>query len=123
MRRTAFALVGAALVAAVATLAGQSSKAIDPRNMDTSVKPCDDFYQYADGSWIKANPVPADKSRWGAFEELADRNRDTLKAILQEVSAKRTWPAGSIESSSRRSAWSFLSNPASSPATSAAFTP
>ncbi len=97
MRRTAFALVGAALVAAVATLAGQSSKAIDPRNMDTSVKPCDDFYQYADGSWIKANPVPADKSRWGSFEELADRNRDTLKAILQEVSAKRTWPAGSIE--------------------------
>ena len=72
-------------------------KAIDIRNIDTSVKPCDDFYRYADGNWIKANPVPADKSRWGSFEELADRNRDTLKAILDEVSAKRTWPAGSIE--------------------------
>jgi putative endopeptidase len=91
------ALVVAALSVTVANLTGQSPKAIDPRNMDTSVKPCDDFYQYADGAWIKANPVPADKSRWGSFEELADRNRDTLKAILDEVSAKKNWPAGSIE--------------------------
>jgi putative endopeptidase len=97
MRRMFFAVVVAALCATVTTLAGQSPKAIDPRNMDTSVKPCDDFYQYADGAWITANPVPADKSRWGSFEALADRNRDTLKAILDEVSAKRTWPAGSIE--------------------------
>jgi putative endopeptidase len=97
MRRTYPALLVAALCATVVGLAGQASKAIDPRNMDTSVKPCDDFYQYADGHWITANPVPADKSRWGSFEELADRNRDTLKAILDEVSAKKTWPAGSIE--------------------------
>jgi putative endopeptidase len=97
MRRTFTALLFAALCATAAGLAGQSPKAIDIRNIDTSVKPCDDFYQYADGNWIKANPVPADKSRWGSFEELADRNRDTLKAILDEVSAKRTWPAGGIE--------------------------
>jgi putative endopeptidase len=91
------AVVVATLFVTVTNLSGQSPKAIDPRNMDTSVKPCDDFYHYADGSWIKANPVPADKSRWGSFEELADRNRDTLKAILDEVSAKKTWPAGSLE--------------------------
>ncbi len=97
MRRMIVAVVVAALCATVTNLAGQSPKAIDPRNMDTSVKPCDDFYQYADGSWIKANPVPPDKSRWGSFEELADRNRDTLKSILDEVSAKKDWPAGSIE--------------------------
>src|SRR5512144_811799 len=97
MRRTLLALVAAAICATAAGLVGQSQKAIDPKNMDASVKPCDDFYQYADGGWIKANPVPADKSRWGGFEELADRNRDTLKAILDEVSAKQTWPAGSIE--------------------------
>ena len=93
MRRTFIALLVAGFCATAAGLAGQSPKAIDLRNMDTSVKPCDDFYQYGDGNWIKANPVPADKSRWGSFEELADRNRDTLKAILDEVSAKKDWPA------------------------------
>ena len=97
MRRTSTALIVAAMCATAAGLAGQSRKAIDPGNMETSVRPCDDFYQYADGHWIKANPVPADKSRWGSFEELADRNRDTLKTILGEVSAKKDWPAGSIE--------------------------
>ncbi len=97
MRRTFIALVVAAVCASAAGLTGQAPKPIDPRNMDLAVKPCDDFYQYADGSWIKANPVPADKSRWGSFEELADRNRDTLKAILDQVSAKKDWPAGSIE--------------------------
>jgi putative endopeptidase len=97
MRRTLLAFIFAAVGAAAVGLAGQSPRAIDPRNMDTSVKPCDDFYEYADGGWIKANPVPADKSRWGSFEELADRNRDTLKSILDEVSAGKNWPAGSIE--------------------------
>ncbi len=94
MRRTTILL---SLVFAVSGLVAQSPKAIDPANMDTSAKPCEDFYQYANGSWIKANPVPADKSRWGSFEQLADQNRDILKTILYEVSAKRDWPKGSIE--------------------------
>jgi putative endopeptidase len=75
----------------------QSRKAIDPANMDTAAKPCENFYQYADGGWLKANPVPADKSRWGAFEQLADHNRDVLKSILDEISARKDWPKGSGE--------------------------
>src|SRR5208283_3007293 len=42
--------------------------------MDKSVAPGVDFYRYADGNWVKNNPVPADKSRWGAFIELQERN-------------------------------------------------
>ena len=78
-------------------LAAQSPRAIDPANMDKSVKPCEDFYQFANGTWIKANPVPPDKSRWGSFEQLADHNREIVKSILDEVSARTDWPAGSIE--------------------------
>jgi putative endopeptidase len=95
MRRTLCVLAGLGLMTIM--LAAQAPRPIDPANMDTSVKPCDNFFFFADGGWIKSNPVPADKSRWGAFEQLADRNRDVLKGILDEVSAKATWPKGSIE--------------------------
>jgi putative endopeptidase len=95
MRRIFVVLVGLGI--ATAALVAQFGKAIDPANMDATVKPCEDFYNYADGGWIKANPVPADKSRWGAFEQLADHNRDVLKSILGEVSARKDWPKGSIE--------------------------
>jgi putative endopeptidase len=58
----------------------------DPAAMDRSVQPCDDFYQFACGTWIKNNPVPADRSRYGRFDELTERNQATLRDILEGVS-------------------------------------
>jgi putative endopeptidase len=51
-------------------------RAFDPRSMNLSVKPGDDFYAYANGAWIKSHPVPADKSRYGEFEIVDDRTYD-----------------------------------------------
>jgi len=79
-----------------APAAAPAPKPVDPAIFDTSVKACDDFFQHAVGGWLKANPVPADKARWSAFEELADRNRAVLKAILEETSARADWPKGSV---------------------------
>jgi Predicted metalloendopeptidase len=46
----------------------------DTANMDTSVKPCDDFFLYANGAWIKRTPIPPEYSRWGSFNQLIEKN-------------------------------------------------
>jgi endothelin-converting enzyme/putative endopeptidase len=57
----------------------------DAAALDKTVAPCDDFYQFACGGWTKANPIPGDQSSWGRFNELAERNRVTLREILDEA--------------------------------------
>src|ERR1017187_3304160 len=46
----------------------------DLNAIDQSIDPCADFYQYACGTWMKNNPIPPDKARWGRFDELFERN-------------------------------------------------
>ena len=70
-------------------------KAVDIANMDQSVKPGDDFNQYANGGWIKNNPVPDDKTQYGSFTVLYDANQIKLQELVLE-SAESSAPAGSI---------------------------
>ncbi|MBA4076155.1 MAG: M13 family peptidase, partial [Cyanobacteria bacterium PR.023] len=60
--------------------------------LDKSVKPSVDFYRYANGNWIKNNPVPADKARWGSFSELAERNNFLIHGILKSASEEKYSP-------------------------------
>ncbi len=53
--------------------------------IDHAAKPCDNFFQYACGTWIKQNPIPADQSTWGRFNELAENNRLILRSILEKA--------------------------------------
>jgi len=57
----------------------------DPTLVDKSVKPCANFYQYACGGWLAANPIPPEYATWGRFNELAERNRDVLHDILEKA--------------------------------------
>jgi len=72
------------------------AKFIDSANMDLSVKPGDDFYSYASGTWIKNNPVPAKETRWGSFNQLRDFNINAVKRVLEKAAASKTAPAGSV---------------------------
>jgi putative endopeptidase len=60
-------------------------RGINPANIDPSVSPCQDFFHYASGTWLKKNTIPAAESSYGAFNELIDRNQATQKAILEEL--------------------------------------
>ncbi|MDX5418065.1 MAG: M13 family metallopeptidase [Hymenobacteraceae bacterium] len=75
----------------------KQGKFIDKSNMDMSVKPGNDFYTYANGVWLRNNPVPAKETRWGSFNELRDFNINAVRTILNETAAKSNAAAGSIE--------------------------
>jgi len=62
---------------------------IDRQNMNLAVKPGDDFYQYANGEWLKKNPVPASKTSWGSFNLLREKSLDAMKSLLDDA-AKTT---------------------------------
>src|SRR5262245_48012936 len=94
MRRHIFALtcisipLAAALAVAHGTPAAASAQTADVRGveldaLDRKADPCADFYQFACGGWIARNPLPPDRSTYGRFAEVQDRNFTILRRILE----------------------------------------
>ena len=80
----------------VVTVFGQG-RGFNLSNMDKTASACTDFYQYANGSWLKATEIPAAYSSWGSFNVLAENNRKTLHTILEEAAKKTDAAKGSNE--------------------------
>jgi len=76
---------------------GSTNHGIDPANLDRTCKPCDDFFQFANGGWLKRNPIPPEYSEWGSFVTLADKNQQALHTILEAAAADTSAPTGSNE--------------------------
>ena len=90
-------LRGAACALACAVLLAQTPEptplttlpytpSLDLPSMDRSVDPCNNFYRYTCGGWIKNNPIPSDQARWDVYAKLGDENTRFLWALLVEAS-------------------------------------
>lgn len=86
------AFFAATVVFLLSFIPPEKRKFIDPANMDLSVKPGDNFYVYANGKWIKNNPVPAAKTSWNSFEVIREENSKRLRKLLDEEGAKPSQP-------------------------------
>ncbi len=89
------------LAMSLATVFSQTRRGYDPSSMDKNTSVCTDFYQYANGTWLKNTEIPAAYSSWGAFNVLAENNRMALHQILEEAAKKANATKGS-ESEARK---------------------
>ena len=87
------------VLAACTLLAAQqiSRSGIDKANLDTSCKPCDDFWRYANGGWLDKNPIPMRQASWGTTELLNEGNRERMRTILESAMRNTSAATGSGE--------------------------
>ena len=99
-RLTPFALPLAAVallsVASVASAQATRPSGIDTSAFDRSVRPQDDLFRFVNGGWLKRTPIPNDAASWGAFNELDERSRESMRTILEDASRSNA-AAGSEE--------------------------
>lgn len=99
-------IIGSAIIAlASCQQSGQQSggnakaerKLLDPANMDTTMHPGDNFFLYANGTWLSKNPIPSTETRWGSFNELQENNYNALHNLLDSAAGIKNPTKGSNE--------------------------
>ncbi len=85
-------IVGLALCASAAFAQSPQSSGIDPKNLDTSVRPGDDFYHYAAGGWLKSHPLDAEHTSNGAFTDLFELNQKRIQDIILQYASTPQQP-------------------------------
>jgi endothelin-converting enzyme/putative endopeptidase len=96
MRKTSIAL----LLLAAATLSAQTTtpeRGVYIEDIDKKVNACTNFYDYANGAWREANPIPPSMQRWSRRWAAGEQSKEQLRALLDDVSKRHDWPQGSID--------------------------
>lgn len=75
-----------AATAATAQTATSNQLVLESMTMDKKADPCTDFFQYSNGEWLKANPIPSDRARYSAYDEVTERNLTALRQIAEAAS-------------------------------------
>jgi len=85
MRLLAAALFTLVLAGPASAQNSTGTTGFDLSQLDPSANACVDFYQFTCGGWRAKNALPDDKTRWGRYDEMAERNREKLRTLLEEA--------------------------------------
>ena len=90
------AAVGSAItLTAVICFASEPKPGIDVAELDSAIRPQDDFWSYVNGKWIARTEIPPDKARWGSFVVLAEESRENVRKIIEDLSRSTDLQDGS----------------------------
>src|SRR5213075_2921498 len=74
-----------------------AGKSVETADLDRAADPCTDFFQYSNGAWRAANPIPASMDRWSRRWAAGEQNKNQLRTILDDESKRHDWPKASID--------------------------
>jgi endothelin-converting enzyme/putative endopeptidase len=90
-------LIVALAFSAVVLAQNSAQRGIEVSDLNRNVAACDDFFEFANGGWRAANPIPASMPRWSRRWAASESTKDKLREILEEVAASKNHPKGSVE--------------------------
>lgn len=85
------------ILLSVYTTTMAQSKGFNTSRMDTSADACTDFFQFANGTWLKNTQIPASESRWGTFNILGDSNNSILREVLENAAKNKAVPGSDAQ--------------------------
>ncbi len=122
MQKTMSRSLAIAICAALSTTAiAATQTTFDVSQLDRKISPCNDFNGFVNAKWVAANPIPADRTRWGAFDQLREHSLQTQRAIVEAAARDANKAkAGSIE---QKIGWYYRSGMAEGAIEKAGYTP
>ena len=88
MKKLSYAVLSIAFASTITMCTTKSPKGVDLANLNDSVAPQEDFYGYACGGWMKANPLKPEFSRFGTFDQLGENTREQVKSLVTSLDSK-----------------------------------